>query len=93
MQAVSVRRITPVMICLAKGCDSLCVCGKEAAGGAAGGVQGDCDCVSRVSIRGRLNLRLDIDNDIDIELSSLITIAVTQCGSDWGIVIEGQVYL
>lgn len=37
MQAVSVRRITPVMICLAKGCDSLCVCGKEAAGGTAGG--------------------------------------------------------
>lgn len=79
MQAVSVRRITPVMICLAKGCDSLCVWSGR-------GVQADCDCVSRVSIRGRLNLRLDIDNDIDIELSSLITIAVTECGS-------GQVYL
>lgn len=77
MQAVSVRRITPVMICLAKGCDSLCVCKR---GGR--GVRPDCDCVSRVSIRGRLNLRLDIDSDIDIELSSLITIAVTECGSD-----------
>lgn len=75
MQAVSVRRITPVMICLAKGCDSLCVWSGR-------GVQADCDCVSRVSIRGRLNLRLDID----IELSSLITIAVTECSS-------GQVYL
>lgn len=74
MQAVSVRRITPVMICLAKGCDSLCVWSGR-------GVQADCECVSRVSIRGRLNLRLDIDNDIDIELSSLITIAVTECGS------------
>lgn len=49
-------------------------------------MRADCDCVSRVSIRGRLNLRLDIDNDIDFELSSLITIAVTECGS-------GQVYL
>lgn len=72
MQAVSVRRITPVMICLAKGCD--CVRGLR--------VQADCDCVSRVSIRGRLNLRLDTDSDIDIELSSLITIVVTECGSD-----------
>lgn len=33
MQAVSVRRITPVMICLAKGCDSLCVCVKGAGEG------------------------------------------------------------